>query len=369
MSRESKIAWAVVGGLAAVLGALFLPGKVRRELRPEPVGAFVAIQVAGEDFATEGRVEVAAGTSFRLHAVLEAAGRGGRRVFFTQAPALVVGGARIPAADVRPWPGPEKAKVLWFSVEGARPLVELPEGTALDSFRFQQIFRPDWPRAWSIPGTLLPAREAAAGGFENPAERPFGTQRFHVRIELFGVASTLVPVATHDSLPADALPAAADRFPTVIASLPGPLGPPSRVFGLSQLDLQGAARSREAEALQAWYEADLAFSYVALLRAMVDRAGVSWEDLEWRALEIAAGPAWSPSSVAAGDLLRAGERVVVLYEDRGAAGLLDYEDLCFDFRAGARVLSLGEVFSGAGLVEWTRLRPAGERAAAAAGGR
>lgn len=356
MSHESKILWAVLGALALILGVLFLPGRVQRELRPEPLRAFVAIQPAGEDVAREGRLELAAGTAFRLHAVLEAAGRSGRRVFFTEAPGLVIDGERVPDRDLRSWPGPERAKVLWFSVEGPRPFVELSEETPLASFPFQAIFRPDWPRAWSIPGSLWPARDALGNDYGGPGGRPFGTQRYQVRIELFGGGSALVPVATHDSLAADDLPEAAAEFPTVVAELESSLALPSRLFGLSQIEVADAAFKREAETLQAWHDADLIFSYVALLRAMVDRAGVSWDDLEWSAIELAAGPSWSPDSVVAGNLVRVGERVVVLYEDRGVAGTLDYEDLCFDFREGAKVLPLGDVFSGEGLVEWSKLR-------------
>jgi hypothetical protein len=50
--------------------------------------------------------------------------------------------------------------------------------------------------------------------------------------------------------------------------------------------------------------------------------------------------------VVRGDLLRVGARVVVIYADRGQQSVLDYEDLCFDFAAGAIVRALGDVFSG-----------------------
>ena len=59
--------------------------------------------------------------------------------------------------------------------------------------------------------------------------------------------------------------------------------------------------------------------------------------------------------VARGDLIRAGGRVVVLYEDRGTPGRLDRGDLCFDFEQGAEVLPLSEVFVGEGLLELARL--------------
>ncbi len=71
------------------------------------------------------------------------------------------------------------------------------------------------------------------------------------------------------------------------------------------------------------------------------------DQLDWRWTDLAGGTSWGPE-LAAGDLLRVGERIVVMYQDGGAAGALDYEDLCFDFVDGARIRPLGEVFSGEG---------------------
>ena len=48
--------------------------------------------------------------------------------------------------------------------------------------------------------------------------------------------------------------------------------------------------------------------------------------------------------VTPGDLVRVGDRIVVLYSDRGEPGVVDYDDLCFDFVQGAEVRSLGDVF-------------------------
>ena len=62
---------------------------------------------------------------------------------------------------------------------------------------------------------------------------------------------------------------------------------------------------------------------------------------------------WGEDGVEPGDLLRVGERLVILLQDRGIAGTLDYDDLCFDFFRGASVRPLREVFVGDGLVEWT----------------
>ena len=47
--------------------------------------------------------------------------------------------------------------------------------------------------------------------------------------------------------------------------------------------------------------------------------------------------------------------MVVLYEDRGELGRLDYEDSCFDFFESAAVRRLGDVFAGGGVLDWADL--------------
>ena len=88
---------------------------------------------------------------------------------------------------------------------------------------------------------------------------------------------------------------------------------------------------------------------------MLADAGTEWENLDWREIDLEDGPEWSPGSgVEPGALLRVGERVVVLFENRGDPRL-DYEDLCFDYDEGAEVEPLRRVFSGQGLVELAAL--------------
>jgi len=351
VTDERKIALAVVGTALLVIGAIFLSEPVQRELRPDPVRAFVAMQAAGEEFAHQGQLELAAGAEFRLHAVLEAVTRGGERVFFTEAPALLVDGEPVAVEALRRWRGPEEVKILWFSVEGPRPFVEIDEPGHLADFEFHQSFRPDWPRAWSIPGDLKPARRveaSLAGGYAID----FGTQRYQVRIELFGASSQLVPRASFDSIGPNELLASPATFPTASAVLDGVLALPSRVFGLSQIDLGAEALESDAETLQGWQQQDLAFSRLGLLRSVLERTETTWEDLHWTAVDLAAGPAWAAGAVARGHLLRVGDRVVFLLADRGEIGRLDYDDLVLDFSEGAEIRALGEIFSGEGLVDW-----------------
>jgi len=358
VSDDRKVRWAIIGTVTLVLTLLFFSERVQQELRAEPTAAFVAIEVDGRPQGRFGTVEIPSGTSFKLHAVLEATTRGGERVFFTEATSLLIDGEEVSGSALRPWAGPEKAKILWFSVEGPRPLVSLPEDSSLDSVEFRSLYRPDWPRAWSIPGTVRPVRESATPDARSRGVGTFGTQRYHVRIELFGQSSELIPAATFSSIEPAELPAAAGEFPTVIATLEGGLSLPSRVFGLSQIAMTPAGRQREGVRLNDWYESGLAFSHLLVLRAMVDRADVALDEVTWQPVDLAEGPEWGDASVAPGDLLRAGERIVVIFDDRGTEGHLDYDDLCMDFLEGPKIHRLGEVFSGEGLVEWAALRPA-----------
>ena len=123
MDPDQKRLWAVVGGLAIVALAFILFGRVRQELEPEAVAAHVAIEVEGSP-ARIGPVEIAAGTDFTLRAVLEARGRGGERVFHTEATRLWVDGAEVPAEALRGIEPYADARVLWFTVEGSKPYVD-----------------------------------------------------------------------------------------------------------------------------------------------------------------------------------------------------------------------------------------------------
>lgn len=182
----------------------------------------------------------------------------------------------------------------------------------------------------------------------------FGTQRYHVRIEIFGPRSSITPEVRLRSPQATDLPEKVDSFPTAIASLPAGLTVPSQVFGLSQIEVAPPALAGAAVQLATWTRNRVAFSRLTVIREMLDRAGLSYEDLEWTDVDLAEGPAWSSEAVEPGDFLRVGERIAILVADRGDTGVLDRADLCFDFIKGARVRPLDEIFVGEGLVEWAR---------------
>jgi hypothetical protein len=382
MTSEQKIAWSVVAVVVVGFAVLMLLPAVEERLAPEPRAAWVAVEVNGGGVAEVAPVEIAAGAPFRLYAVLEAADRDGEPVYYTEAPALVIGGAPVPAAALRRWDRPQPIKVLWFTVEGTSPFLGLEAGEDLGRFRIEPFFRSDWGIGWTVPGRLDPAHDDRLTAADRPPEVPFGTQRYQVRVELYSAeGSGLVPEARFSSpgpapvaemATAQGEAAAAPQPLRVTATLPGPAAPASAVFGLTGIEPPPDASPELQATLLAWTRERLAFGRVAVLATILEAAGRSSGDLDWRQIELDGGETWS--ELTAGDLLRVGDRVVVLWRDAGEPGVLDRGDLCLDFVRGAAVRPLGEVFSEplgdeGGLVEWARLtRPATGEDAAGKGG-
>lgn len=346
--REIKPAW-IAAALVAAVAAFVLVPRITEVAAPAPVALWVAIQPDGDDIARVSPIELAAGRPFRLHAVLEAETLRNERVFFTEARALEIGGEVIAAKRLRPWPGPRKARVLWFTVEGSTPYREVASLEELNAMRFREIFQPDWGQAWSVVGDLRPGVENFLPGAESVRrDQRFGTQRFQVRIEIFAGESELVPELRLASWGPEDLPERADQFPAVTALLPAALEIPSRVFGLTQIEtVRGEVSSAAAPYMADWTDRLIAFSRATLVRRWLANQEIAWEDLVWQGAEPGSGSV----AVRPGDLLRVGGRLVWFLEDRGAAGL-DGEDWCLDFDRGARVERLGDVFVGEGLVEW-----------------
>lgn len=360
----------IVGVLVA---ALVLWPKAQERFAPTPVRAHVAIQPAGSEVAVVGPVEIEPGREFTLHAVLEAEGRGGAPVYYTEAPALEIGGERVSADALLVWDRPWVTKVFWFTVEGPAPYVEVKALEHIGRVSFTEYFHPEWPLVWSIPGALTShydqslARDSETEG--RPAgRRTFGTQRYQVRIELFEDEESLTPTIRLTSPGGDALPAEVDTFSTVYAPYPGPAEPASLAFGLTQVEPVDAADGEMIRRLAELTERRIFVSRLPLVREVIRATGLSPDQVAWTEVDLEAGPAWAgaaeaspptkalPAGVSRGDLLRAGGRVVVLYEDQGAPGRLDRGDLCFDYEQGARVLPLSDVFEGEGLLELALLR-------------
>lgn len=361
MSTDNRTFWIVLAVVVLAVFAFLLFPRVRRELGPQPVAAHVALQPEGSDVAVVGPVELDAGTPFTLHAVLEAERRDGSKVYYTEAPALRIGGRDVVIRDVEAWnDGATTVKVLWFTVEGAIPYLELEPGEDLSRFRLNAFFRAQWPQTWSIPGRLEPANDDALVRDGAREDNPFGTQRYHVRIELFERGNTVVPRERYRSAAAEEARSDPDSFPTAVAALPGVLAPASKVFGLTQIEPPVGAPGEMVQQIRAWTRSSLAFSRLTMLDALLSTAGLELDDLTWRRVDLDAGVAWETQEgdVVPGVLLRVGDRIVVLYRDRGTEGILDRQDLCFDYARGAAVRPLVDVFSGrGGDVELARLTP------------
>ncbi len=363
MDSSKRIIWTVVAVALVVSAAVFFYPGAKESFAPTLLAARVAIQPAGAPAAVVGPVKIPAGTPFTLHAVLEARDRDGSPVYYTRAPALEIAGRRVPTGELRAWERPWKVKVFWFTVEGPAPYVKLAAPDQLDHLRFTEFFRPEWPADWSVPGHLK-ARfsESLAGqGVETPEGRSFGTQRYQVRIELFEDEKDLTPAKRFISPGGDVLPDQVASFPTVYAALPGgAAGAASLAFGLTDLQPPPEPDADLLGRLADLTRRHLAFSTVTLIRQVIEGAGREPEKLDWQRIDLAEGPPWddSKAGVHAGDLLRAGGRVVVLYKDAetgGSPGRLDRSDLCFDYARGAAVQPLSEVFTGEGLVDLARL--------------
>ncbi len=346
-AQSSRLFLIVITGVGIAAIAFLLQPTVVEQLAPKLETAWVGIEVAGSGIADVGRVELATGDTFTLHAVLEARDRQGQPVYYTEAPRLSFAGEEVAADRLERWDRQRRIKVRWFTVEGERPFVALDAKTGVAGFEFEEFLRSDWPISWSVPGEVEAAHDNhLATGTAEETQR-FGTQRYHVRFELYRDKHALIPDDVIRSWGFAELRANVERFPTVKMTLPGAMSPVSKVFGLTQLEPPPGSGRDFIKEIEELADADIAFSRLTVLRDQIRHAGRRLEDLTWGTVDLAGDARWG-QDVAPGDLLRAGDRVVVLYLDRGTPGVIDYQDLCFDFVQGVAVRALDDVFIGSG---------------------
>lgn len=357
MSDRKRLIVVTAVVLVVAVVALFILPRAREAFAPVPRKAVVAIQVGDGGVPTIGGSEVTipAGTPFRLYAVLEAATRDGDPFYYTQATALQVDGKKVPAGAIQPWDERLEAHVLWFTVEGAPAFVRAGNEEAESAFKLREVHRADWPQAWSIPGSVEPSIQTLAGGRDTHGPMDFGTAAYQVRILLYGPESKIRPRERFLSPGVNALMSEADVAPRVTVALPGRLGPVSSVFGLPQFEADAEQGKDLTPRLRKTLELGLAFRRAAVLRKTLELAHKQWDDLNWSEIDLESGPAWGENGVLAGDLVRSGGRVVVLWRDADGDARLSDGDLCFDLEKGPAVRALGEVFTGEGLVEWATL--------------
>lgn len=340
-----------------VVIAVLLQPTVEESLAPELRAAWVGVEVGANGLAEVGPVEIDAGTPFTLRAILEGQDRGGGTVYYTEAQRVSFWGEEVAAESLRRWERPREVKIRWFTVEGIPPFLQVTAPEELDKLGFRNLYRSDWPLVWSLPGEIVAAGKARPEPGAATVRQPFGVERYHVQFELYSLGDSMIPGERIGSWGADDVIREAGRFSTIRRVLPGAVGPASKVFGLTQLEVGSEAppalRERTAELIRS----GLAFSRVTVLWDQIRAAGKRLEDLEWRGIDLTGEIRWGEPAVA-GDLLRVGERVVVLFEDRGDPEVLDYDDLCFDYERGAAVRALSEVFQAEdeeGLVEFAAL--------------
>jgi hypothetical protein len=352
--------------LAALAVMVWVLPALRRARLPEPVGAHVGIEVDGDGVALVGRVRLASGQRFRLHAIVEATAADGATTFYTEAREVrfLADERRGAAAVVRPWTDrPEPSRVLWLTLEGAAPFRPLAAGETLDRFAFEEFSHPEWGTGWTASGSLEALRDDALALEGRTSDLSFGTQHYRVWIEILGEERDVLPQRRLESAGSEELLADPETVPAVEVTLPGALAVPSGVFGLSQIEPPPTAEEPVLAALAERHAQGLLFSRALLLRELLESSGSSFETLAWHRLDLAAGEPWG-ERVQAGDLLRVGARWVVLFRDEGVAGVLDEADLCFEYQRGAVIRRVGSVFVGVddpegGDVEWASLRSGG----------
>lgn len=340
---------------STVLLFLAVPG-VRRELAPRLISALVAIQVENEALAEVGPVEIDAGQAFTIHAVLVAENRKGETIYYTEAPALLIDGVRVAPDRLQRWAGREM-RILWFTVEGFRPFLEPSSLQDVETFQWQESFRPDWGRGWVAVGSVSPSNDNLARTSEVGAELPFGTARYHVRIEEYRHSGDSTPIARYRSPGAAELVDNPASLGGVVSRLPGGLASVSEVFGMVHFETGAESSPELLQEFRTLYARGLGFSRLLVLNRVLADHDLTLPEVRWTTVEIQEGHEWA--RVGTGDLLRSGERVVVLFEDRGVPGRLDYQDLCFDFFENAAVRPLGEVFKSGGVVGWADLSAVG----------
>lgn len=352
MTAAQRVYTSVAAASALLLLALWLLPRVEEALAPEPVVAWAAIEIEGSGEAVVGSVEMPAGAPFRVHAVLEAEARDGEPVYYTQAPALRIGGRQVPKSRLRRWDRAERVKVLWFTVEPRSPWRKIASESDLDRIVFEEFFHPEWGTGWQVEGDLSSRHGEPLA--EGSTPRSFGTQRFMAWIELFDSPEALMAKARFRSPGAADLPEEAERVATVTATLAGPAGPASAVFGLLGLDVGETPSPDLLARIADLADRHLVFTPVTVLRDVLRAAGTDLEALAWKRVEIGTDVAWE-SEVRSGDLLRVGSRFVILYRDADRDGLLGPDDSCLDFVEGAFVRTLVDVFPGEGEIEWATL--------------
>ncbi|MEM9558245.1 MAG: hypothetical protein AAGC60_28570 [Acidobacteriota bacterium] len=365
MNNRAFLILLVVLVLGVVL--LLFQRQVEDTLAPELESVWVAIEArgaTGDDagLARVGTVHLPVGSDLRLHAVVGAR-RGDTPIYYTEAERLAFGDEEVPAEQIRPWSRSRPVKIRWYTVEGRWPYLPLEAESGARAFQMQEFLRSDWPLGWTVEGEIDAANDDHFAERSVLRSQIFGTQRYHVRFELYRLEDDLVPQEVLRSWGVDELRDTIERFPTAIVAPDDATAPIASLVGLTQLEPPPDADEAVFDQVRQLADAGLAFSRATALRDLLRSVERGLDDLTWRDVELGVDVlAWSGESAAGdlapGDLVRVGDRIVVLYrdaEEAGTVGALDGADLCFDFEQGLSVRPLDAVFEG-GVVELAALR-------------
>jgi len=142
--RRNLLLFAIVAGIVAVAAVvLWFAPKAQEARTPRLVRAWVGVEVGDAGMARTGTVELGAGESFRLHAVVEAQrGGDGEAVYYSATPRVVLDGREVNALPVEELSVLGRVRLLWFSVENGLPFREVENGADLENLATSSSFGP-----------------------------------------------------------------------------------------------------------------------------------------------------------------------------------------------------------------------------------
>ena len=256
--------------VALVTVGIFLQPNIEEQLAPEPEIAWVGIQCDPDGPAVVGPIQRRTDdVPCMLHAILEARNRNDEPVYYTEVERLSFGDVEVDPDRLRRWRRGRWIKARWFTLEGERPYVRLNSEDGITGFRPKEFFRSDWPLAWSIPASVDAANDNHLADGSVLERQLFGTQRYHVRVEIYRFEDDLLPLQVVRSWGINDLKEHFDAFPTLEVTQPGPLEPATRVFGLTQLELPEDPSPELSEQIDELSQRQIAFSKLTLLRDQI----------------------------------------------------------------------------------------------------
>lgn len=276
--------WLAAGAVAALLVARFAP-RLQAPFAPRAVAAYVALAAEGGEVAADGPHELPSGRPFRLYAVLEAETVTGSRVWYSEAPALRLGGREIPAEAIRPFPGSRPVRVRWLTVEGFAPFLDAASPADLDRFAYVENFHSEWGSGWTADGIVDP-RLALADADLGLRPFGFGVQRWAVRIERYEAEAALAPAERVASPGAGAVLESPALVTSLVMTLPAPLAALSAAFGRPLLAPAPALDADGIERIERLIGAGLAARGDRLLAAHLTAAGRRVEELAFATVEL-----------------------------------------------------------------------------------